>query len=84
MKTQLLLSLLSVLQACDGLPMPESTLLTAVRLHSRPRQPSQADTLDALHELETKGYAEAFTDDLTEERTWTLTNKGAHKARQAR
>ena len=84
MKTKLKRSLLAVLHACDGLPMPETALLSAVHLHARPERPSDSDILDALHDLETQRYADAVTDELTNERTWTLTAKGTHKARQMR
>ena len=84
MKSKLKRSLLAVLHACDGLPVPETALLSAAHLHVRPERPSDSDILDALHEIESKSYAAAVTDELTNERTWTLTAKGTHKARQMR
>jgi hypothetical protein len=84
MKSKLKHCLLAVLHACDGLPMPETALLSAVHLHARPERPSDSDILDALVDLESKGYAAGLTDGLTNERTWTLTGKGTHKAREMR
>jgi len=81
MKPRLKRSLLAVLYACNGLPFPEPTLLTAARLHARPHAPTDRDLLDALHELEAHGYTAGITDELTNERTWTLTMKGMHRAK---
>jgi len=82
MKTKLKRSLLAVLNACEGLPFPESALLTAGRLHARPYRPTDSDLLDALQDLERQGFAAAITDELTNERTWMLTTKGTHRARE--
>jgi len=82
MKPKLKCSLLAVLDACDGLPFPEPALLMAARTHARPDRPTDGDLLNALRELELHGYAGAVTDELTSERTWTLTAKGIHRARQ--
>jgi len=84
MKSKLKRSLLAVLHACDGLTMPETALLSAVHLHARPERPSDGDIIDALHDIEIKGFAAAVTDELTNERTWTLTAKGTHRAREMR
>ena len=84
MKLKLKRSILAVLNACDGVPAPEIALLSAVRVYAQPEQPSESDILDALREVEQKRYAVAVTDELTSERTWTLTPKGVHKAREAR
>jgi hypothetical protein len=81
MKSWLKRSLLAVLQAADAVPMPEGALIEAVRIHARPRQPTDSDVLAALQELETAHYVAGATDDI-EGRTWTLTVKGIHKARQ--
>ena len=77
-------SILAVLNACDGVPAPEIALLSAVRLHVQPDRPSESDILDALNEVESKRFAAAVTDELTNERTWTLTAKGTHAVRQIR
>jgi hypothetical protein len=81
MKLELKRSILSVLNACDGVPAPEVALLTAVRIHAQPEQPTESDILDALGDIERKRFAAAVTDELTGERTWMLTAKGVHKAR---
>jgi len=82
MKPKIKRSILLVLHACDGLPMPESALLSAVHLHVRPDRPGDSDILDALRDLEAQRYAMAVADELTNERTWTLTAKGTHGARR--
>jgi hypothetical protein len=73
--------LLSLLR-CDGLPMPEDALIEAAQLVCRPSQPTDADLRDKLKTLEAEQYINGTTDTLTRERTWTLTDKGIHKARQ--
>jgi len=83
MKSKIKRSLLLILLAADGVPMPESAALEAARIHARPLTPTDADVLDALRDLETDGYAAGVTDDI-EGRTWALTTKGTHKARQLR
>ena len=82
MKSKLKRSLLAVLNACEGLPFPETALLTAGRLHARPLHPTDTDLLQALRELETQGFVAGITDELTHERTWMLTTKGTHRARE--
>jgi hypothetical protein len=84
MKTRIKRSILAVLHACDGVPMPETALLAAVQCYMRPEPPSDGDVADALMDIEHQRYAAAVTDELTGERTWTLTPKGTHKAREAR
>ena len=81
MKTTLKCSILRVLQACDGLPMPETALVTAAKILCRPKAPTDGDVLDALHDLETGGYLSGFTYELTGERNWSLTVKGNLAAR---
>ena len=82
MKSKLKRSLLAVLSACERLPFPEMALLTAGRLHARPGRPTDSDLIDALLDLERQGFAAAITDELTNERTWMLTAKGTHRARE--
>ena len=84
MKAKIKRSILAVLHACDGVPMPETALLSVVRLHARPERPTDGDIADALKDIEEQRYAAAVTDELTGEQTWTLTPKGTHKARQER
>lgn len=80
MKQQLKRSLLVVLAACDGLPMPEDAMISAVMLNARPDMPTKADVVDALRAVESDGYVCGLTDDLTG-RSWSLTEKGKHRAR---
>jgi hypothetical protein len=84
MKTCLKPTLLLVLATCGDQPVPEAALVSLVRRHDQHRQPTLADVLDALHAVEAGGYAVGVTDDLTGERSWTLTTKGTHKARGLR
>lgn len=72
---------LLALNACDGLPMPEDSLVAAVQVMSRPETPTRSDVLDAIKAAEVDGFAQGANDALTST-TWTLTTKGTHKARQ--
>jgi hypothetical protein len=74
-------NILLALNAADGVPMPESALVRGVQVLSRPDAPSISDVLDALKFVESKKYADAASVDL-EERSWTLTTAGIHKARK--
>jgi len=84
MRAKLKRGVLLVLQAWDGLPMVEASLLQAVRLHARPAEPTDGDLVEALKDCEAEGYVQGATDAFTQERSWTLTEKGIHKARQLR
>lgn len=81
MKNHLKKFILRALQACDGLPMPQSALISAVQGMARPGQPTQGDVIEALKDVEADGYCSGAADDM-QETTWTLTTKGIHKARQ--
>ena len=80
MKKHLKQFVLLALKACDGLPMPQSALVQAVKQLARPGQPTTADVEDALKDIEAEGYTQGASDDISET-TWTLTAKGVHKAR---
>lgn len=81
MKTHLKKFILLALNACDGMPMPQSALVGAVQNLARPGQPTQSDVEDAIKSAAADGYIKGVSDDLTET-TWTLTiPKGVHKAR---
>lgn len=80
MKNHLKKFILLALQACDGLPMPQTALVSAVQGLARPGVPTQADVCEALKSVEADGYCSGAADDMTET-TWTLTTKGVHKAR---
>ena len=69
--------------ACDGLPMPEGALVRAVQIGSRPAEPTEGDVTEALKDVEAEGWVAGLTDSLSG-RSWTLTEKGQHKARQLR
>lgn len=76
------LVLLSV-NACDGLPIPESALVSAVQQLARPEYPTLADVQEALRQAEADGFIAGASEALME-RSWTLTTTGIHKARQLR
>jgi len=78
-------ALLRCLLATGGVPMPESTLIRAVQTFVRPAQPTVGDVTNALKDADEKKLVSGVTDpDGIEERSWTLTTKGTHKARQLR
>lgn len=73
-----------VLQAMlrlNRIPWPDPLLDEAARHGVIPR-PLQSDINQAMRELETDGYIQGNRDDLDGLLTWTLTDKGIHKARQ--
>jgi hypothetical protein len=84
MKAKLLRAILISLLQCDGVPMPESALIAAAQILCRPVEPTDGDVRDQIKTLQGDGYIEGVTDELTQERTWSLTTKGTHKARQLR
>ena len=75
--------ILLVLNQCDGVPMPENVLVDAAALLLRVEAPTRDDIADALKDVEAAGYAAGLSDDIAG-RSWTLTVKGTHKARQLR
>jgi hypothetical protein len=81
MKQHLKKFILLALNACDGMPMPQSALVGAVQNLARPGQPTKADVEEALRATEMDGYVCGAADDIAET-TWTLTTTGVHKARK--
>jgi hypothetical protein len=73
--------LLRALLRLEGLPWPDPLLDEAVRQGVMPR-PLQSDINQAKRELEAAGYLQGSRDDLDGLLTWTLTDKGRHKAKQ--
>ena len=73
--------LLRALGRANGMPWPDALLDEAARQGIIPR-PLQSDINQAKRELETTGYIQGARDDLDGLLTWTLTDKGQHKARQ--
>jgi len=73
--------LLRALARTDGLPMPESSLIQAAKDALVPR-PLLSDIEQAKRELEADGFTQGTRDELDGSVTWTLTTKGAHKAKQ--
>jgi DNA-binding MarR family transcriptional regulator len=82
MNASLKSEILRALSQADDLPFPETALIQAVRQLARHTQPTVADVTHALHLCESEGYLLGVTDDFTRDRTWTLTAKGKHKARE--
>ncbi|HZR19143.1 MAG TPA: hypothetical protein VFE51_17785 [Verrucomicrobiae bacterium] len=72
---------LRALLRLDGIPWPDALLDDAARQGVLPR-PLQSDINQAKRELEQAGYVQADPDDLDGMLTWTLTEKGRHKAKQ--
>lgn len=73
--------LLRALGRANGLPWPDALLDDAASHGVMPR-PLQSDINQAKRELETAGYISGARDELDGLLTWTLTEKGRHKARQ--
>ncbi len=65
----------------NGIPWPDNLLDEAARQALRPR-PLQSDINQAKRELERAGFIQGARDDLDDLLTWTLTDKGRHKARE--
>ncbi|MGH7967951.1 MAG: hypothetical protein ACREIC_04405 [Limisphaerales bacterium] len=73
--------LLRALWRLNGLPWPDPLMDEAVRQGIVPR-PLQSDINQVKRDLEVAGYIQGERDDLDDLVTWTLTEKGRHKARQ--
>lgn len=82
MKKQLLRIILLQLHAADSVPMPEDALIVGAQLNARPLQPTKSDVEVALRELEGAMLINGVTDELLNVRSWTLTERGVHRARQ--
>ena len=82
LRTRLKRGVLLVLHAWDGMPMVEDALVSAVQSHARPERPTEADVREAIRDCEAAGLILGVTDDFLGERSWTLTGKGRHQARQ--
>jgi hypothetical protein len=73
--------LLRALFRLKDIPWPDALLDDAVRQGILPR-PLQSDINQAKRELETTGYIQGNHDELDGLLSWTLTDKGRHKAKQ--
>jgi len=82
MRSKLKIYALQGLLACDGVPMPEGALFAHLQNASRPRRASMIECEVALKELEVEHWIAVLHDDLTNERTYSLTERGQHKAAQ--
>ena len=72
---------LRALWRLNGLPWPDALMDEAVRLAQVPR-PLQSDINQAKRELERAGFIQGRRDELDDLLTWTLTEKGRHKAKE--
>ena len=72
---------LRALGRLNGLPWPDALVDEAARQGIMPC-PLQSDINEAKRELEMAGYIQGARDDVDDLLTWTLTDKGRHKARQ--
>ncbi len=79
--SQLKRFLLRALLRLNGLPWPDALLDEAARQALVPR-PLQSDINQAKRDLEAAGYTQGCRDDLDGLLTWTLTDKGRHKAKE--
>jgi hypothetical protein len=73
--------LLRALFRLKDIPWPDALLDDAARQGVLPR-PLQSDINQAKRELECAGYIQGSRDELDNLLTWTLTEKGRHKAKQ--
>ena len=73
--------LLRAMLRLGGLPWPDALLDEAARQASVPRA-LQSDINQATRDLEQGGYIQGSRDELDDLLTWTLTDKGRHKAKQ--
>jgi DNA-binding MarR family transcriptional regulator len=73
--------LLRAIGRANGMPWPDALLNEAARQGIMPR-PLQSDINQAKRELESAGYIQGARDELDDLLTWTLTDKGRHKAKQ--
>lgn len=73
--------LLRALGRLNGVPWPDELLDQAARQGVFP-PPLQSDIHQAKRELEADGFLQGDRDDLDGQVTWTLTEKGRHKAKQ--
>jgi DNA-binding MarR family transcriptional regulator len=72
---------LRALARMNGIPMPDAQLLAAINGAMAPR-PLLSDVNEAKRELEEAGFIQGRADDLDGTVvTWTLTERGEHKAR---
>jgi hypothetical protein len=74
--------ILRILATFAGQPVKESELIRVVN-DGFTRKPLLSDVKDAIRELEAGEFIQGAADDLEPDaRTWSLTTKGAHKAKQ--
>lgn len=62
-------------------PMPEDALVAAMQVNMRPR-PTISDCDAVIRWLEKLKFIQGVTDEMTQSATWSLLEKGKHKARE--
>ena len=72
---------LRAMRRLNGIPWPDALLDEAARQALRPR-PLQSDINQAKRDLERAGFIQGARDELDDTLTWTLTEKGRHKAKE--
>lgn len=82
MKSRLKQAALLALRACDGVPIPESALVAHLQNAARPKGATFIECDVVIKELAAERWIAGLHDDLTNETSYTLTEKGAHKAAQ--
>jgi DNA-binding PadR family transcriptional regulator len=82
MKAKLKTAALAGLLAADGVPLPETALISHLQNSARPKSAGVAECLVVIRELEAERWIASAHDDLTNEASYTLTEKGKHKAQQ--
>lgn len=80
-KRKLMRAILLTLLACDGVPMPEDSLISAVRLTTREILPTGDHVREALADVKNSRLVSGESDELIGT-SWTLTESGKHRARQ--
>jgi hypothetical protein len=64
----------------DGIPLPEAALVDSIRNACGPALDS--DITLGIRELESARLIDGNQDDITNVITWSLTDRGQHKAKQ--
>ena len=72
---------LRALWRLNGIPWPDVFFDDTIRQGVLPR-PLQSEIAQVKRELESAGYIQGHRDDLDGMLTWTLTEKGRHKAKE--
>lgn len=72
---------LRALLTMDGVPLPDASLRDHIR-NVAPEDALESEITQAMRELEAVRLVCGNRDEVTGRLTWTLTDRGAHKAKQ--